>query len=215
MTRKYYLIAMFLLAAALVATVVAYPQLPDYVPTHWNIRNQVNGYSPKWALFLFGPGLMTFMIAIFVGLPWLSPKQFEVDGFRATSLYIMVIVVSLIAYLHGVVLWAALGHRVNVGRAVVGGVSLLFCLLGNVMGKVRRNFYIGVRTPWTLANDRVWDATHRFAGKAFVAAGVTGLALTVIGVDGWLPLAPLVVGPIASVVYSLVFYKQLERRGEL
>jgi uncharacterized membrane protein len=215
MTRKYYLIAMLLLAAALVVTVIAYPQLPDFVPTHWNIRNQVNGYSPKWALFLFGPGLMAIMIGIFVSLPWLSPKQFEVDSFRATSLYIMLIVVSLVAYLHGVTLWAALGHPINVGRAVVGGVSLLFALLGNVLGKVRRNFYIGVRTPWALANDRVWNATHRFAGKIFMVAGVVGLVLTAIGVEGWLPLTPLMIGPIVAVLYSLVFYKQLERRGEL
>lgn len=215
MTRKYYLIAMFLVAAALAATVVAYPHLPEYVPTHWDIRNQVNGYSPKWALFLIGPGLMAMIIAIFVGLPWLSPKQFEVDSFRATSLYIMLMVVSLMAYIHGVILWAALGHQVNVGRAVVGGVSLLFALMGNVLGKVRRNFYIGVRTPWALANERVWNATHRFAGKTFVVAGVVGLLLAIIGVEGWLPLVPLMAGPLVSVAYSLFFYKQLERRGEL
>jgi uncharacterized membrane protein len=158
---------------------------------------------------------MAMMIGIFGGLPWLSPKQFEVDSFRATSLYVMLIVVSLIAYLHGVVLWVALGHVVNVGRAVVGGVSLLFALLGNVLGKVRRNFYIGVRTPWALADDRVWNATHRFAAKTFVVTGVIGLALTVIGVEGWLPILVLMVGPMVAVLYSLVFYKQLERRGEL
>lgn len=215
MTRKYYLIAMFLLAAALVATVVAYPQLPASVPMHWDIHNRVNGYGPKWTLFLFGPGLMAGMMVLFLFLPWLSPRQFEVDSFRETSLYIMLTIVSLMAYIHGVVLWASLGHAINVGRAAVGGVSLLFALLGNVLGKVRRNFYIGVRTPWALANERVWNATHRFAGKMFVLAGVIGLALTAIGVEGWLPLAALMVGPILPVVYSLVFYKHLERRGEL
>ena len=66
MTRKYYFIAMFLLAAAFVATLVAYPQLPDYVPTHWDIHNQVNGYSPKWTLFLLGPGLMAAMMGIWM-----------------------------------------------------------------------------------------------------------------------------------------------------
>jgi uncharacterized membrane protein len=92
----------------------------------------------------------------------------------------------------------------------------LFCaLLGNVMGKVRRNFYVGVRTPWALANERVWNATHRFAAKTFVAAGVIGLALTLLGFTGWPVFVLLMAGLLAPVAYSLVFYKQLERRGQL
>jgi len=102
-----------------------------------------------------------------------------------------------------------------VGRAIIGGVCLLLALLGNLMGKVRRNFYIGVRTPWTLANERVWNATHRFAGKTLVAGGLAGLALTVAGLNGWPVMVALLAGALIPVGYSLVFYKQLERRGEL
>ena len=91
----------------------------------------------------------------------------------------------------------------------------MFALLGNVMGKVRRNFYIGVRTPWALANERVWNATHRFAAKTFVLGGVIGLVLTAVGVKGWLPFAALMGAALVPVVYSLVVYKQLERRGQL
>jgi uncharacterized membrane protein len=138
-----------------------------------------------------------------------------VDTFRSTYLYIMVVLVSMLGYFTGVILWVGLGRGTNVNRAVVGGVCLLFALLGNVMGKVRRNFYIGVRTPWALANERVWNATHRFAAKTFVLGGVIGLALTAVGVNGWLSFAALMAGALVPVVYSLVVYKQLERRGEL
>jgi uncharacterized membrane protein len=215
MSGKYYLVGMLLTAAVLVATVVAYPHLPGSVATHWNMQNQPNGYSPKWALFLIGPGLMAGMMLLMYFLPWLSPKNFEVDSFRSTYLQIMLMLIGMQTYFYAVILWAGVGHRLNVGRAIVGGVCLLFALLGNLMGKVRRNFYIGVRTPWALASERVWNATHRFAAKTLVAGGLVGLALTAVGLDGRPVFFVLMAGALVPVVYSLVFYKQLERRGEL
>jgi uncharacterized membrane protein len=215
MTGKYYLVGILLTAAVLVVTVVAYPHLPNSVATHWNIDNQPNGYSPRWALFLLGPGLMTGMMLLFYFLPWLSPKNFEVESFRSTYLQIMLMLVTMLAYFSVVALWAGLGHPLNVGAAIVGGVCLLFASLGNLMGKVRRNFYIGVRTPWALASERVWNATHRFAAKTLVAGGLVGLALTAAGLNGRPVFAALLAGALVPVVYSLVFYKQLERRGEL
>jgi len=121
----------------------------------------------------------------------------------------------MFAYSYGVTLWANLGHTLNARRAMVGGVCLLWALLGNVIKKMPRNFYFGFRTPWALANERVWNATHRFAAKTFVVGGVAGLALMAVGLDGWPALVALIVGAFAPAVYSLVSYKQLERRGEL
>lgn len=215
MTRSYFLIAALIVLASFVATLVVYPQLPNVVPTHWDAHNQVNGYSPKWALFLLGPGVMIAMIALFYFLPWLSPKQFEVDTFRSAYLQVMVMLVAMLAYLHAVILWTSLGHAADVGRAIVGGICLMFALFGNVMGNVRRNFYIGIRTPWALANERVWNATHRFAAKTFVSIGVIGLLMTLLGFWGWPVFILLMIGGVAPVAYSLVFYKQLERRKQL
>ncbi len=215
MSRKYYGIGLALTALVFLITVYAYPRLPDYVATHWNLHDQPNGYSPKWSLFVLGPGVMCGLMGLMAALPWLSPKNFEVDSFRRTYLQIMLILVCLMAYLQLVILWAGLGHAMNVGRAVVGGVCLLFALLGNLMGKVRRNFYIGVRTPWALANERVWNATHRFAAKVFVVGGLVGLLLTLAGVQGWPVFGVLLAAAFVAVLYSLIFYKRLQARGEL
>lgn len=213
--NKYYFVGMLLIAAALIATIVLYPQLPARVPTHWGIDNRPNGYSPKWALFLLGPVLMAGILALFRFLPWLSPKHWDVDSFQATYLQVMLISISLLAYLYAAILWAGITGSANVGRAILGGVCLLLALLGNLLGKVRRNFYIGVRTPWTLANERVWNATHRFAAKTFVIGGLLGLALTLFGLQGWPVLVVLLAAPLLPAAYSLVFYKQLERRRQL
>jgi uncharacterized membrane protein len=215
MTRKYYLAGIALIAAVVAATLLAYPHLPTTVPMHWDAHGHVNGWGPRWSLFVIDPGIMVGILLLFSVLPWLSPKQFEVDTFRSTYLYIMVAILALMAYTHALILAASLSWVVDASRAVMGGVSLLVALVGNVLGKVRRNFFVGVRTPWTIANEHVWNATHRFAAKTFVAAGLAGLAFAIAGAPFWLSMAAILTGALAPVVYSLVLYKQLERRGEL
>jgi len=213
--QKYYLAVAAVILATLAGTLVAYTHLPDIVPTHWDAQGHVNGWGPKWSLFLFGPGLMLFIVLMFSALPWLSPKKFEVDSFRATYLYIMIVIVALLAYCHLLMLISALGMVLDVSRALEGGVCLLIALLGNVMGKVRRNFYVGVRTPWTIANEQVWNATHRFAAKTFFAGGLLGLVAVILRAPFWLPITAILIAALAPVIYSLVFYKQLERQGGL
>jgi uncharacterized membrane protein len=213
--QRYYLGAAAVILATLAGTIVAYPQLPSVVPLHWNAHGEVNGWSPKWTLFLYGPGMIAVLVAIFSAIPWLSPRKFAVDSFRSTYLYIMVVVAAMLAYVHIVILVSALGLAFDVGRAVEGGVCLLLALLGNVMGKVRRNFFVGVRTPWTIADERVWNATHRFAAKTFFAGGLLGLLAVILRAPFWLPMTAILTAVLVPVIYSLVFYKQLEHRGDL
>ncbi len=215
MTRKYFLIGFALLITCLLATAILYPHLPTRVPAHWNAHGEVDDYAAKWTLFVMNPGIMLGMLGIFAVLPWLSPRHFEVDTFRSTYLYIMLVILACMTYFHGLVLWAAVSGQVGIAKAIMGGVCLLFALLGNVMGKVRRNFYVGIRTPWTIADERVWNATHRLGAKTFVLGGLVALLLSFAGAGFWVPFAALMAAAFVPVVYSLIYYKQLERRGEL
>jgi uncharacterized membrane protein len=214
-SQAYYLAAAVIILATLAGIVVGYPKLPDQIPTHWGLHGQVNGWSPKWTLFLFGPGAMVLVVILFAALPWLSPKKFEVDSFRGTYLYIMIVLVGMLGYINIFILLWGLGLPIDANRAVAGCICLLMALLGNVMGKVRRNFFVGVRTPWTLADERVWNATHRLAAKTMFTGGLLGLAAVFLRAPFWLPLAAILVAALIPVIYSLVFYKQLERRGAL
>ena len=213
--QKYYLGAAAVILATLIGTMVAYPSLPGTVPIHWDAQGHVNGWGPKWSLFLYGPGMMLLMVLMFSALPWLSPKKFEVDSFRATYLYIMIVIVGMVAYCQILMLVSALGTVIDVSRAVEGGICLLIALLGNVMGKVRRNFFVGIRTPWTIASEQVWNATHRFAAKTFFAGGLFGLLTVILRAPLWLPVTAILVAALIPAIYSLVFYKQLEHKGEL
>ena len=219
MIRVYWTIGFALVAIATAATVWLYGGLPEQIPTHWNIRGEVDGYGGKWTLFIF-PVMMAGMLALFYFLPALSPKQFDVNSFRPTYLYIMVLTVGLFAYMHAVMLYAIYQSvlkqaSVDLGRAFIAGMFLFFALMGNVMGKVRKNFYIGVRVPWTLASDRVWNDTHRLAAWVFVAAGVIGFGMIVLGVPIVYPIVVLFLSAFVPIVYSFLHYKSLERRGAL
>jgi uncharacterized membrane protein len=215
MTRKYYVAGLALVLVSFAAAAILYPQLPAQVPTHWNIHGQVDGYSGKWTLLAVFPGIMLGMMGLMAALPWLSPRHFEVESFRTTYLYIMVVFVTFMTYVQALMLRAAWLGQMNINKALMGGVCLLIAFLGNVLGKVQRNFYIGIRTPWTIADERVWNATHRLGAKTLVVGGLTGFILAMAGGGPWLCLGSVLTGALVPAVYSLVYYKRLERRGEL
>jgi uncharacterized membrane protein len=138
-----------------------------------------------------------------------------VRTFEPTSLYLMLLIVALLAYVHAVMLWKAMGGELDILRSILGAASIFLAAMGNVMGKVRRNFFIGIRTPWTLASERVWYATHRLAAKAFVAAGLFGLVIAFAQLPLWIWIAAVLAAAAIPLVYSLVLYKRLEKAGEL
>lgn len=218
MTRLYIGLSLFLTAAAQIATLLVYPQLPEKIPIHWNIHGQVDGHGGRlWAYLT--PAILVGMLLLFWAIPWFSPKPFEVDSFRSTYWFILLVLTAMFVYLHGLLMWAAWSGQVDITRAMLAGMLIMFSLLGNVLGKVRRNFYIGVRTPWTLASERVWNDTHRLAARMFVGASILGLLAVVLPVPVAAAIITVVVSMIvaglAPAVYSLVLYKRLQKLGEL
>ena len=215
MKNKYLAWCGLLILTVLILTVVAYPQLPALIPVHWDVQGQINQYGPRWVMFVLGAGMMTATVLLFVTLPRLSPKRFEVESFQVTYWYLMLMIVMMTGYFYLMMLWAILAGPIDMNRAVVGGVALLFALIGNVMGKVRRNPWIGIRNPWTRASERVWYASHRVAAKTMVATALLCLVGAFAGMPFWAALLLLLMGVIIPSAYSLYYYKKLERRGEL
>jgi uncharacterized membrane protein len=217
MKKRYFAACIALIAIALGATLLAWPHLPARVPLHWNVHGEVDAYGPRGVLLAIGPGTMLAELLIFAALPALSPRRFALESFTRTYLRMMAAAVAFGGYLTAVLLYAALTGHLDVTGALLGGVSVLLVVLGNVMGKVRRNFFIGIRTPWTLASERVWFATHRLAAKSMVAAGILSIGAAaaggLAGIAAWIAL--VLAGVMVPVVYSFVHYKALERNGTL
>jgi uncharacterized membrane protein len=214
MNRTYWACALILIAASIVATLAFYPKLPETIPMHWNIRGQIDGWGPRSTVWIM-PGTMVGLLGLFFVLPKLSPKPFELDRAQSAYLFVMVLTIGMMGYIQALILWAAFSPKVDFSRAMVGGIVLMLALMGNVLGKIKRNLYIGVRTPWTIANERVWSETHRVAAWWFVGAGLTGFIIALSGLPIWLALIPLAPAVIWPVVFSYLLYKRLEREGKL
>jgi immunity protein, SdpI family len=212
--RAYFLLAAGILLATLGVTLAIFPQFPTQVPLNWNIHNQVDRYGSKWTLVALLPGIMAGTMCLMAALPWLSPRRFEVDEPRHFYLALMDILLVFLAYVQLLMILAALGRPLNMARAVFGGTCLLVAALGIVMPRLPRNFYVGIRTPWTIADERVRKATHQFAGLSMIAGGVLAFALAMFQNSIWAPAVIVGAAALAPVVHSLVFYKQLERRGQ-
>ena len=193
---------------------VGYFVAPEIVPIHWNLHGEADGFGSPAALFLT-PGLATAMLGVFAVMPWISPRSFQVNDFRSTFLEIVGLMTGLFVAIHFLIMAATFEVPIDVGRWLVGVMMVFFMLIGNILGRVRRNFYIGIRTPWTIANERVWNDTHRFGGKVFVLTGAVGLGAIVLGAPLVGIFAMIILAALGPVVYSFARYRQLERAGEL
>jgi uncharacterized membrane protein len=213
MTKKHFLWwSAPMLMLVLAVTALAWPGLPAVIPIHWDAAGQVNGYGPRATIFL-QPAIMGVLMLLWPQLPAASPGKFKVESFSATWWFSGMVVVGLLAYIQGVLLTVLAHGTLDIGRALLGGIGMAVVLLGNVLGKVKRNFWLGVRTPWTLASDRVWYATHRLAGKTMVAGGLVALAAALLDLPFDLGIGAVVIGALAPAAFSLVYYKRLEREA--
>lgn len=219
MPRATAIVMLALVAAAWLGTAVLYPFLPDPMPVHWNVRGEVDGWGARWWAAFLVPVFLTALGALLWVLPRISPRGFEVASFQSTYGYLVLVVMGGMIYIHGLLLFAALTGRLNITRALLAGVLVMLGLIGGSLGRVRRNYWVGVRTPWTLSSERVWDETHRLAARLFVLAAAGGLVCVLLP---WpmptmlmVVMILIVLAALIPIFYSLWRYEQLRRRGEL
>lgn len=200
--------------AALIAYIVyLYPSLPDPLPTHWDAAGNPNDYMSRLSGVIAFASIPCFGVFLFKLIPIISPHGFRTEEFASVINALMVGFVVFGSAIAIVALNTALGSDVNISKVVFGCVGLLLIFMGNYMGKFRKNFFIGIRTPWTLASDEVWAKTHRLGGWCMVAAGLAMVAAAFIeGDTSWIIF--VVVGIVLiPVVYSYFAYRALEGFG--
>jgi len=202
---------LLIIATALVASAVVYPSLPERIPTHWNFAGEVDGWSPRaWGAWMM-PVMMVFVWALTRFLPAIDPRRKNYEKFSGAFEGIILSVMVFMLVLHGITLAAALGYPLAMELVVPVGVGILFIVIGNLLPRARSNWFVGIRTPWTLSSDRVWEKTHRVGGKLFVLGGIL-IALSAFVGASWSRWAPMVVIGICSL--GAVIYSYLEWRKE-
>ena len=201
----------------LLIALVSYPFLPEIVPTHWNAAGQVNSYGPKWLDTFLLPLISLGAYILIRVLLSISPK-IGANGQR-TNIDIVdriLACVFLVLLIVQLTILAAISHLpVDISFVISLVLSAMFLYIGNYLGKLRRNFWAGIRTPWTLVSDTVWERTHRFAGWLFVGSGAIGIVLSFIpSIRLWGIVGLLLLSSVLACVYSYVVYQRLEAGGE-
>lgn len=209
MKKSHLMVCLLMIALASAATAYYWPLLPEVVPVHWNAAGEANGYGPRASYWMLGPGMMLLIMAACWMTPYLSPRRYEVDSFADTYSYIGTVVVAAMGYIYALVLTEAVHGGVPIDRAIPAGVAVLLILIGNPMGKVRRNFFLGIRTPWTLASEAVWYSTHRMAAKLMVASGLLALMAVWLHASPWVLMSLMLAWAPLAAGYSLLLYKRL------
>ncbi len=205
---------MILLLGTIAYGFYVYPTLPDKVPSHWNVYGEVDSWgSPFWGAF----GIPLLNLGAYLMLlltPYIDPKKEKYLQFARPYTVFRYVFHFFLTGLYAIIIVAAAGRAVPVDQLVPIGISILFIVIGNYMGKIRQNYFFGVRTPWTLASDEVWQKTHRFAGPLWVSAGIICLISSTFGgltsfIIFFSMIAVMVIVPI---VYSYLLYKKLDEK---
>jgi len=209
-TRTTIFVTIFLIAFAVAFSVSVYGKLPDQMASHWNTANQVDGYISRfWGAFLM-PVISIGMILLFLIIPQIDPLKANIAQFREYFNAFIALMVVFLVYMHVLTILWNLGYdKFNMGTAMLPAMGLLFIFAGIMMGKAKRNFFIGIRTPWTLSNDHVWDKTHQLGSKLFILSGILAL-LGAFFADYaiWFILVPVLGSTLFLFVYSYLLYQQ-------
>ncbi len=198
-----------MVVACFVAGAVVYPHLPLVAASHWNAAGEPNGTLPRfWAAFLM-PFIMLGLSGLWALLPRLDPIAPDFKGFRHVYDFFWVLLTAFFAYAYALMLETNLVAPMNIVHAVIPPLALLFIALGALLPLVKRNWFFGIRTPWSLSSDDDWVRTHQFASPLFVAAGVIAFFATFASGMFALSLTvgPAILAALASVVYSYLIYR--------
>ena len=207
--KQWYPVVLALVAVAMSAAV--YRRLPDTMAVHWDLDGNPNGWMPRAIGAAFGPVFLIVLWALLRTVPRIDPRAENYARFSEAYEVIVASVLVLILVTHGIVLAVALGRHVSVARVVPALVGALFVVIGNMMPLVRPNWWFGIRTPWTLSNDRVWARTHRLAGYCMTAGGLVMIvAALVLPAPLGVPvlLAVAVAATIGPALYSYLTWKR-------
>jgi len=186
-----------------------YPYIPEVVASHWDAQGVVNGYMPKyWGVFLV-PIISLGLVLLFLLIPKIDPLKANIEKFRKYFDWFIIIFLLFLLYVNMLTILWNLGARFNMVQLMIPAMGLLFFYMGLLLQKAKRNWFIGIRTPWTMSSDNVWDKTHKLGAKLFMLAGIIallGILLPRIAI--WLVLVPIILVSMYTIVYSYFVYKR-------
>jgi uncharacterized membrane protein len=190
-----------------------YSKLPDVIPVHWNFAGEADNFGSKTTHLIIMPLIVLGMMLLFIYLPKLDPKKSQYEKFAEVYELIQLLLVTFMTYIYLITILVGIDAKINVSYAVMVGMGAMFIIMGNYMGKIRQNYFVGIKTPWTLDNEEVWNKTHRLGGWCFVIAGLLFILQAVFGFAFfWLFIILLVMLVLVPIGYSYWLHKKISKK---
>lgn len=200
-----------LVLLSLIGTGILYPYLPEQVPGHWNVKGEVDRYQNKaWVFFTATLPLLLYLLMTF--LPKIDPKKKAYLKHEKAYNVTRILMVIFFVIIHWITMVVALGYPVNVGVVIRILIGFLFIILGNYMSQIRQNYFFGIKTPWTLANEQVWKKTHRVGGYSFIIMGIISIITAFL--EGQIAWIMMFIGIGGAVIYPFIYSYLLFRKIE-
>lgn len=183
--------------------------MPEKMASHWNAQGKVDGYISKfWGLFLM-PFISLGLFLLFIIIPKIDPLKANIEKFRKYFDNFIVIIILFLFYLYLLTIFWNLEFRFNFSQLLVPALGLVFYYCGVLVENAKRNWFIGIRTPWTLSNDKVWEKTHEIGGKLFKVSGaITFLGIIFPDYAILFILIPVIFVAIYTIIYSYFEYQK-------
>lgn len=212
MKHKWCMVLLWVFALApLAALAILYGSLPDQVPLHWGLDGAVDRYGSKAELLLLGL-IAPAMALLFMFLPKLDPRKKNYEKFQGYYDSFAIAVVAFWGLLMGLTFIESFRPgTLSVGRFVTALMGLLFLFLGNMLGKIKPNFFFGVRTPWTISDPDVWNKTHRLAGMLWFWSGLLFLVAALLLPESamfLLLMACILITTLVMIVMSYIWFRK-------
>jgi len=208
MLNKKDILPIIIIIIALILGIQLYPKLPDLVPSHWNSQGQIDSWSSKNFLVFFMPLLALAIYLLMTFMPRIDPLRKNYEKFSKVYFLFKVLLSLFFIALYLFMLAAAFGFKMNIIYFILPVFSLFFIAIGVMLPKIKRNWFIGIRTPWTIHSDAVWNDTHSFSSKIFVISGI----ISFLGI--FFPkyafavfMTAILTAAIISIVYSYFSFK--------
>lgn len=206
------LVGLGIVLASVLATALVYPDLPGEMAIHFDAGGEPDSYLAKPLAVAIVPALAVGLLGLFTIVPRIDPLGENVASFQFYYDLAVVVTVGILGYVHGLVLLWNLGYRFEFGQVLAPVLAVVGIVFGYVVENAEQNWFIGIRTPWTLSDEEVWKRTHEQSAVLFKIAGL--IALLAVPFPEYFPylaVAPLALAGLVPTVYSYIVYRRLHR----
>ena len=207
--KKTVIIASLAICIGYVIALYVYPSIPNVVVSHWNAMGEPDGFMPKELLLFLTPSIALFLFMFFAYIPRIDPFKKNFHAFKMSYNRLLIFLILFLIYVHIAIIVWNIGYSYNMLQAIMAALAWLFLGIGDVLRNIKQNWFVGIRTPWTLSSEYVWERTHDVGGYLFEISGILIIfGILVPSMSVFIVLGSVVGSLVITLIYSYTLYKR-------